>query len=197
MKPINGLLSAFRAEQRHKIAAAEPVEWVKLPGVRQFPEATPAKASRASGKPAPGSTWKFGMMGNLVGEVWNLIDDLPAKDRPALVDRAFKAILLNLEPRTGRILLTREEFAAAMRCPAAKVGAALCVLVRLGAVRRVATPVLGVRGPGEVRYFINPDVAWNGSLRSRAEAAARYGGPLAGMEPVQAPALRLVERMRA
>ena len=36
----------------------------------------------------------------------------------------------------------------------------------------------GVRGPGEVVYFVNPNVAWNGRLEVRKKVAEKTEPPL-------------------
>lgn len=113
-----------------------------------------------------------------IGRAWKAIDALKGKDRPKDVRRAFDAVLLNLSPDTGEVLLSRDELAEAMGVSPDKASAAMSVLVRLGLVQREYLPVEGMRGRGMVRYAINAHVAWNGSLRERQLKAAQQSLPL-------------------
>lgn len=113
-----------------------------------------------------------------IGRVWDAIRELPARDRPSDVRRAFDLVLLNLVPHEGRVDLTREQFAEKMGCAPGEASKALGVLVRLGVLFREVMRVPGVRGPGVAVFFINPNVAWNGDLSVRKSEAAKRPGPL-------------------
>jgi hypothetical protein len=56
-------------------------------------------------------------------------------------------------------------------------------LEQMGVIRRERRRVEGMQGRGMAVYFINPYVAWNGSLEIRKEEAAQ----------VIQPSLRLVQ----
>lgn len=107
-------------------------------------------------------------------EIWAL----PARDRRVTVLRAFHLVLCNLRVDTGEVMLTREELAERLDCSADRVSEAMSTLFRLGVILKQYRKVPGVRGPGMVVYFVNPDVAWNGSLAKReAVAGPRAAGP--------------------
>lgn len=123
--------------------------------------------------------WRYSMISiQQVGAVWDALDRLPARDRPKLVHRAFRQVLLNLETDTGLVLLSRDEFAEKLGVSSDHASAALSVLVRLGVLFRQVSRVPGLRGPGVVTFRVNPDVAWNGSLEVRQAEAAKRPGPL-------------------
>ena len=116
------------------------------------------------------------------GAIWKTIRALPPADRPHQVLYAFNLILLNLRQDTGEVMLTRDQFADEIGCTPNHVTNIMATLDRLGVIRRERRKVAGVRGLGMVVYFINPHVAWNGSLDARRLEAA----------PTPPPALRLL-----
>ena len=94
---------------------------------------------------------------------------------------AFDLVLLNLWE--NEVMLTRDEFAAEMGCAPKHVSTIMGTLERMGVIRRERRKVPGMQGPGMAVYFVNPHVAWNGSLDIRKEEARK----------VEQPSLRLVE----
>lgn len=110
--------------------------------------------------------------------VWDAVRALPPQDRPHLVRHALDLVLLNLRHDTGEVMLKRAEFAAAMGCGPEHVSRVMATLERMGVIRRERRATEGVRGRGNVVYFINPHVAWNGSLSIRREEAAASSPPL-------------------
>jgi hypothetical protein len=48
----------------------------------------------------------------------------------------------------------------------------------MGVIRRERRRIEGVQGPGMAVYFINPHVAWNGSLEARKQEAGEAAPPL-------------------
>jgi DNA-binding transcriptional regulator YhcF (GntR family) len=119
-----------------------------------------------------------------VAAVWEAIWSLPNIARRNQVRRAFDLILLNIQQDTGEVLMTRAEFAEKIGTAPHNVSTVMAVLERMGVVRRERRRLAGVQGPGEAVYFVNPHVAWNGSLEIRKEEAAK----------VAKPSLALVER---
>lgn len=103
--------------------------------------------------------------------VWDAIRALPADLRPHLVRHAFDLVLLNLRQDTGEVMLTRDQLADAMKVNADHVSRVMGTLEKMGVIRRERRRVEGLRGPGMAVYFINPHVAWNGSLNARKEEA--------------------------
>lgn len=110
--------------------------------------------------------------------IWDAIRALPADDRPHQVRHAFDLVILNLRQDTGEVMLTRDEIAAKIGCAAKHVSTIMGTLERLGVVRRERRRVEGLQGPGVAVYFVNPHVAWNGSLDVRKAEAAEVKPPL-------------------
>jgi hypothetical protein len=115
--------------------------------------------------------------------VWDAIRALPADDRPNHVRHAFDLVLLNLRQDNGEVMLTRDEIAAEIGCAPKHASTVMGTLERMGVIRRERRKVPGMQGPGMVVYFINPHVAWNGSLEIRKQEA----------EEVTQPTLHLVQ----
>lgn len=106
-------------------------------------------------------------------EIWAL----PSRDRRTTVLRAFHLVLCNLRVDTGEVMLTRGELAERLGCSHERVSFAMSTLFRMGVILKEYRKVPGMRGPGLVVYFVNPDVAWNGSLAKReAVAGPRASG---------------------
>lgn len=149
--------------------------------------ATVSRALFRVAKPAPqASIWPggFRMFGAQGWEsLWDAVRALPAELRPQEVRHALDLCMVYIRQDTGEIMLTREELAAKMGVHPAEVSKAMSVLQRLGAIVRERRRVEGMRGPGVVAYFLNPHIAWNGSLEARAKRAAE----------VEPPLLRLIE----
>jgi hypothetical protein len=82
---------------------------------------------------------------------------------------------------TGQIMLSRDELAERLDSRLDDVSRVMRELASIGAVSTHRERVPGMRGPGRVVYFMNPNVATNlsGGARDRAQA--------------EAPKLRLVE----
>lgn len=113
-----------------------------------------------------------------VAAVWDAIWALPSVARRNQVRRAFDLILLNIQQDTGEVLMTRAEFAEKIGTAPHNVSTVMGVLERMGVIRRERRRLAGVQGPGEAVYFVNPHVAWNGSLDLRKEEAASTKPPL-------------------
>lgn len=110
--------------------------------------------------------------------VWDWIRRLPSKDRPQQVRHAFDLVLLSVDHDTGEVRLSRAEMAEAMGCEPRNVSTVMGTLEKAGIIRRERRRLEGVQGPGEVVYFVNPHVGWNGSLEARKAEAAKVSPPL-------------------
>lgn len=110
--------------------------------------------------------------------VWDAIRKLPSEARPNHVRHAFDLVLLNLRQDTGEVMLTRDQLAAEIGCAPRHVSTIMGTLERIGVIRRERRRIEGVQGRGMAVYFINPHVAWNGSLEIRKEEAAETPPPL-------------------
>ena len=110
--------------------------------------------------------------------VWDAIRALSADNRPGQVRHAFDLVLLNLRQDTGEVMLTRDELAQRIGCAPKHVSTIMGTLERMDVIRRERRRVEGMQGPGMAVYFINPQVAWNGSLDIRKAEAAKSPTPL-------------------
>lgn len=109
--------------------------------------------------------------------VWDALCTLPADDRPNHVRRAFDLVMLNFRQDNGEVMLTRDETAAEIGCTPSQVSRIMGKLERMNVIRRERRKIPGMQGPGMVVYFINPHVAWNGSLELRKQEAAEIAQP--------------------
>ena len=80
-------------------------------------------------------------------------------DRPLIALRLWALCFEHLRTDTGEVLLTREEIAEKLHQDADTVSRLMSELVECGAIVRRRERVKGLRGPGLVRYFMNPRVA--------------------------------------
>jgi hypothetical protein len=99
---------------------------------------------------------------------------------PMLALALWGELFTALRRDTGEIMLTREELAERVGTHPNHVSTVMHELADIGAITARRERIAGLRGPGRVVYFMNPNVATNlaGAARDRAQAAA--------------PALRLV-----
>ena len=101
--------------------------------------------------------------------------------RPLVAVRLWALCFEHLRRDTGEIVMTREELAEAVGAKADHVSEIMGELEGLGAISRQRVKVAGMRGPGLVRYFMNPRVATHQSGVARVMAQA------------EAPKLRSIE----
>jgi hypothetical protein len=100
---------------------------------------------------------------------------------PTLATALWAELFTVLRRDTGQIMLSRDELAERLDSRLDDVSRVMHELASIGAVSTHRERVPGMRGPGRVVYFMNPNVATNlsGAARDRAQA--------------EAPKLRLVE----
>ncbi|QTI82199.1 hypothetical protein IAI58_22915 (plasmid) [Roseomonas marmotae] len=96
--------------------------------------------------------------------------------RPQMAMRLWSKLFLHLDRDTGEILQTRDELAAAINAKADHVSEIMGELESFGAISKRRVKVAGMRGPGMVRYFMNPNVATHqtGQARDKAQKAASH-----------------------
>ena len=110
--------------------------------------------------------------------VWEAIWSLPNIARRNHVHRAFDLICAHVERDSCEILMTRDELARRIGTAPTHVTSIMATLRHLGVIQRTERRrVPGVRGPGEVVYFLNPHVAWQGNLDARKREAERVPLP--------------------
>lgn len=105
--------------------------------------------------------------------------------RPMRAMRLWAELFTALDLDTGEVMLTRDDIAARVSIVPEDVSEIMSELETCGAIIRRRERVAGMRGPGRVRYFMNPMVATHlaGQARDVAQAAA--------------PALRVVDGGKA
>jgi hypothetical protein len=93
--------------------------------------------------------------------------------RPLMAVRLWALCFRHLRTDTGEILLTREEMAEKLSISADNISEIMSVLVKFKAIITRRDRVKGLKGPGLVRYFMNPRVATNLSGAARDDAQAK------------------------
>jgi len=94
------------------------------------------------------------------------------------VRHAFDLVLLNLRQDTGEVLLTRDQLSEKIGCAPKHVSTIMGTLEKMGVIRRERRKIEGMQGRGMAVYFINPHVAWNGSLDARKAQAQDTHPPM-------------------
>ena len=89
--------------------------------------------------------------------------------RPAKAMMVWGTLFEHLYPHTGQIMLTREEIAEKVGIRPTEVSAIMGELAKCHAIFTERRRVEGVRGPGQVVYFMNKHVAEYGSRASEEE----------------------------
>jgi hypothetical protein len=95
--------------------------------------------------------------------------------RPLVALRIWALAFAHLDRQTGEILLSRDQIAEAVDETADHVSGIMTELVQFGAISRQRVRVAGMRGPGRVRYFMNPMVGTH--LAGRARVVAQASAP--------------------
>ena len=117
---------------------------------------------------------------------WTFVMLSPAQNRAVVhwllehAERKREAVALwvllfeHLDRGTGMIVLTRGEIATQVGTHPDHVSEIMADLESIGAISRRRERVAGMRGPGVVRYLMNPAVATNlvGHERDKAQAEA-------------------------
>ena len=110
--------------------------------------------------------------------VWEAIWSLPNIARRVQVHRAFDLICAHVERDSCEILMTRDDLARRIGTAPTHITSIMATLRDLGVIERTERRrIPGVRGPGEVVYFLNPHVAWKGNLEARKREAERIPLP--------------------
>lgn len=170
-------------QDRAKEAKADQLRSLlsEAPGLLPEPLETKVIASLDQQSPSV-SGWSFIMISPAQNR--SVIRWLSANSRsPIHAMNAWAEALANMRRDTGEVALTRDELAEAIEVSSSEVSRIMGELETCGAISRLRQKVPGMRGPGVVRYFVNPLVATTttGSQRDKLQAKAP-----------KAPSLRLV-----
>ena len=117
--------------------------------------------------------WTFVMLSPAQNEaVLNWL--LDHSSRPHKAVRLWAALFSHLRRDTMEIMLSRDELADLIGERPDNVSRIMGELEGIGAISRRRERIVGMRGPGAVRYFMNPNVATHltGVGRDKAQAAA-------------------------
>lgn len=104
--------------------------------------------------------------------------------RPMQAMDLWSLLFTRVDRDTGEVLLTRDQLAELMGDTADNVSAIMGELEGIDAIIRRRERVAGMRGPGRVRYFMNPVVGTHlaGGERDAAQAEAPPGPLLRVMQ---------------
>jgi hypothetical protein len=95
--------------------------------------------------------------------------------RPIVAVQLWAELFLHLRRDTGEIMQTRDELADAVGVPPERVSEIMGELESFGAISKERIRIAGMRGPGMVRYRMNPTVGTHlqGAARDKAQAVAQ------------------------
>ncbi|WP_228124486.1 hypothetical protein, partial [Gluconobacter vitians] len=143
-----------------------------------FEEQMPADAFRAvigliDRQTASRKRWTFVMLSPEQNAI--VVDYLAEHSkRPLTALRVWALCFKHLRTDTGEILLNREEIAEKIGQPSRTISEIMSELVAFKAISRTRKKLGGMKGPGMVHYFMNPNVATHltGSERDVAQEEA-------------------------
>jgi CRP-like cAMP-binding protein len=160
----------LRAEQ------AERLRQAFLPFEDEIPEQAAREIRHVINRLTPSrNKWTFVMLSPEQNEaVVNWL--VQHSSRPLVAVRLWALCFKDLDPDTGEIRHRREEMAASLGIGEEHVSRVMTELVRMGAITRRRERIGGLRGPGLVRYFMNPRVATH--LPEGARDIAQAEAPL-------------------
>lgn len=94
--------------------------------------------------------------------------------QPLNAMQLWAELLDNMRRDTGEVAMTRDELAEAVGVSSAEVSRTMSELESVGVISKKRERVAGMRGPGIVRYFVNPMIATNltGQARDKAQDQA-------------------------
>jgi hypothetical protein len=159
---------------------AEQLRQALLPFEEAMPEAVKALIGHIDRQTASRNKWTFVMLSPSQNRI--VVDYLADHSaRPLVAVRLWALLFDNLRTDTGEVMLNRGEIAEKLGQHPDKVSEMMSELEAFGAIIRRRQRVAGMKGPGMVRYFMNPRVATHLSGQDRDKAQA------------DAPLLRLME----
>ena len=148
---------------------AEQLRQALLPFEDEMPEQVRDLIGHIDRQTASKNKWTFVMLSpsqNAAVVGWLLKNS----KRPQVAVHIWALCFEHLRTDTGEILIRREEIADAVNDTADHVSTIMGELEQVGAIIRRRERVAGMRGPGFVKYFMNPRVATNLSGKARDKA---------------------------
>lgn len=157
----------LRADQAEKLRQA------LLPFEADCPEQVRELIGQIDRQTASRNKWTFVMLSpsQNAAVVCHLTEH---SKRPLVAVRLWALCFQHLRTDTGEILLTREEMAEKLGISANNISEIMGALVKIKAIITRRDRVKGLKGPGMVRYFMNPRVATNLSGAARDDAQLKH-----------------------
>lgn len=148
---------------------AETLRQALLPFAAQMPDAVRALVGHIDRQTASRNRWPFVMLNPSQNRA--VVDFLlDHSKRPRVAGKLWALCFENLQIDTGEIMLSRQQIAEALKAALPTVSTVMSELVAFGAITRTREKVTGVKGMGNVRYFMNPRVGTCLSGRERDDA---------------------------
>lgn len=167
----------LRAEQATRLRQA------LLPFEDEMPHAVRELVTHIARQTASEAGWTFAMISP---EQHNAVTEwvLGHSNRPLKALHLWSVLFTALDRETGEIMLTRDQLAERVGETPDNVSEIMGELEGIGAVIRHRQRVPGMRGPGRVRYFMNPVVGTHlaGAERDKVQAEAPPGPLLRVMQ---------------
>jgi hypothetical protein len=119
-------------------------------------------------------TWMFVMLSpaqNSAVVQWLL----SCSERPMQAVALWAKCLEHLDRRSGELMVSRMQLAESLGFPGTSVSAIMNEMKLCGVISTRRVKVRGMRGPGVVRYFLNPNVATH--LPRKARDIAQENAP--------------------
>ena len=173
---------AFRRDQIRQEQAAR-LRAALLPFEDEMPDQVRDLIGYVDRKTAARNGWTFVMISPEQHDA--VVEWLEANSRrPMKAMRLWALLFTALRTDTGEILLTRDEIAERLRITPEDVSSIMSELEGIDAIIRRRERVVGMRGPGRARYFMNALVGTHltGAARDKAQAAAPAGPLLQVMQ---------------
>lgn len=174
---------------RQRAEQAASLRQALLPFAGEMPDAVRGWVAHIGRETSARHEWTFVMLSPAQNHA--VVDWLEANSRrPMKAMRLWSLLFTALDRDTGEVLLAREQMAGMIGDTPDNVSAVMGELVGINAVIRKRERVDGMRGPGRVRYFLNPVVGTHlpKEARDRAQGEAPPGPLLRIMQGGKAPA---------
>ena len=159
--------------QRLRQDQAEQLRLALLPFEEEMPDQVRDLIGHIDRQTASRNKWTFVMLSP--SQNASVVRHLRQQSkRPLAAIELWAMCFEYLRTDTGEVMITREEIAEKLGIHSDHVSEIMSELEAVGAIIRRRERVRGLRGPGLVRYFMNPRVATNlaGKARDKAQEEA-------------------------